>query len=68
MRGGFATWKGTSVSRWPDRNFEISFDYATRQSNVGLFEVIARGGRDYDRELGLRYGRPYIRLWKGQQW
>jgi len=58
-------WYGNNIKALPDRNFEISFDFRTKQSTAGMFELHYKG---YDREIGLKYGKPYVRVWKGRGW
>ena len=43
----------------------ISMDFRTKQTTVGLFEFHYRG---YDREIGLKYGKPYVRVYRGAGW
>lgn len=66
---GWMYWYGARINRFPDRNFEISFWFKTGQQHVGLFEIISvRGRGGWDREIGLKFGKPYVRVWKGAGW
>lgn len=65
---GYYQWEGAPAEALPEHNFEISFDFRTSQKQIGLFNFgnTKRGG--HDREIGLKNGRPYVRVWKGHGW
>lgn len=61
--GGWRNWKGAAIKALPDRNFEITLQFQTRQKKCGFFELHGKG---HDRHMGLKNGRPYVRVWKGR--
>merc|ERR1712147_316029 len=62
---------GMVLRKIPDFDFEIAFDFKTQQrGNVGFFSICknwdCKGG--HDRHIGLKNGRPYVRVWPGKGW
>jgi hypothetical protein len=69
--GGSASFQGMVLRKIPDFDFEIAFDFKTQQrGNVGFFSICknwdCKGG--HDRHIGLKNGRPYVRVWPGKGW
>jgi hypothetical protein len=68
MKKGWREWTSSTISRLSDKNFVISMDFKTKMSTVSLFELFNKKRGGHDRELGLKNGKPYVRVWKGHGW
>jgi len=42
--------------------------FKTSQKKSGMVSVTNANGNAHDRHMGLKNGKPYVRIWKGQGW
>jgi hypothetical protein len=68
MKKGWREWTSSTIYRLSDKNFVISMDFKTKLSTVSLFELFSKKRGGWDRELGLKNGKPYVRVWRGSAW
>jgi len=67
MKKGWREWTDKRIASLSNHNFVISMDFKTTMSYVSLFEMHVNG-KGWDREIGLKNGKPYVRVWRGRGW